>query len=376
MLKFPRYPLAELLKREGNNLDLIRVVCACLVIFGHAAGVVDDPRHSFGDPISGWLKYDGVYAGSMAVRVFFFISGLLVTDSLLRKKSVAGFIIGRIFRVWPALIALLVLTVFVVGPLFSHYASADFFTHRATYRYLRENLLLVTSSYLPGVFELNPHPRQINASLWTLSNEIGCYAALLVLFVFRITARWWLCAIVVAIAYLEPLLPHSLFFPGLDDNWQVRYLPSAFALGGLFALFKDRITLGPESIIVLGLLFFPLKSTLVGQHLFFATLFLALLYVSGLPAVRKIKLGADLSYGTYLWGFLVQQIVASQFAGLGFGFNLLTSLVLSLLLAFLSWHLVEKHAIALGHRWAEALRRERAGSQASVTPAPPQTASS
>jgi peptidoglycan/LPS O-acetylase OafA/YrhL len=258
-----------------------------------------------------------------------------------------------VLRVWPALTLLLLGTLFVVGPLLSRYDLADYFTHPATYRYLWENLLLTNNQYLPGVFAGHSPPMEINSSLWTLSYEVGCYTALLVLFALKITTRPWLCAGVALLLFAEPLLPHSLIFPGMEANYQVRYLPSAFALGALLAAFKDRITLGLETPLVAALLFIPLKTTVVGQLLFFVLLFLTLLYASALPWVRKLRLPADLSYGTYLWGFLIQQIVASQFADLGFIFNLITSLLLSLLLAFLSWHLVEKRAIAAGHRWAK-----------------------
>ena len=358
MWRLPRYPLVRLLDRDSNNLDLIRLVCACLVIFGHAAVVVHDPRHPFGDPLSRWLNYEGVYSGSIAVRIFFFISGLLVTDSLLRKRSAGGFILGRNFRVWPALIALLVATVYLIGPLVSSLTPAEYFADPATHRYLRDNLLLLflPHSYLPGVFVDNPHPIQINASLWTLTYEIGCYTTLLVLFVLKVLSRPWLCIAVASFILMEALLPQSLIFPGMDDNFQVRYLPLAFAMGALMAVFKEHVTLGPEALLVAAVLFLALKSTVVGQHLFFILLFLTSLYVSGLPWVRKLRLRADLSYGTYLWGFLVQQILASQFSELGYGFNLFWSLTLSVSVAALSWHLLEKHAIEAGHRWSKSLR--------------------
>jgi peptidoglycan/LPS O-acetylase OafA/YrhL len=353
----PRYPLARLLKRESNNLDLIRVLCACLVIFGHTALIVNDPRHPFGDPVSAWLNYNGVYSGSIAVRVFFFISGLLVTASLLEKRSPTGFLISRILRVWPALVVVLLCTVFVVGPLCSTYSAADYYTHPAIYRHLVDTLFLVTNNYLPGVFGSPVEP--INAPLWTLNYEIGCYAALLGLFALKVTSRRWLCVMLVLLAAAEPLLPHSLFFPGLDDNPQVRYLPSAFALGALMALFRDRITLGLEAVVFSALIFLVLKTSVIGQHLFFVFLFLSVLYVSGLPLVRQLRPRADLSYGTYLWGFLVQHVVASQFAALGFGFNLAASLLISLSLAFLSWRLVEQPAIAAGRRWTKKLQAKR-----------------
>jgi peptidoglycan/LPS O-acetylase OafA/YrhL len=56
----------------------------------------------------------------------------------------------------------------------------------------------------------------------------------------------------------------------------------------------------------------------------------------------------DYSYGIYIYGFLVQQILA--FAGvhhLGYLVYALSALVLTTGLAWLSWHVVEKRAMAL-----------------------------
>lgn len=358
MPTLPRYPLPKLLEREANNLDLIRLLCACLVIFGHAALIIDDPAHPFGDPLSRWLNYEGVYAGSIAVRVFFFISGLLVTDSLLRKQSIPGFMVGRIMRVWPALSVLLVATTFLVGPFLTRYDSADYFTHPATFRYLRDNFLLTRNQYLPGVFPGEIPPREINSPLWTLGAEVTCYAVLLGLYALRAITRPLVGLVITVCLLVEALLPHSVLFHGLDANYQVRYLPCAFALGALLAIYKKKITLGIEAPAIAALVFLIFKTSLFGQHLFFIFLFITVLYSSALPLVRKLKLGSDLSYGTYLWGFLIQQIVASRFAQLGYAFNLFTSLVLSIGIAYLSWHLIEKHAIAAGHRWAVKLQSE------------------
>jgi peptidoglycan/LPS O-acetylase OafA/YrhL len=354
MIKFPRYRLADLLKREGNNLDLIRLICSCMVIFGHAFFLVNDPVFPFGiwDPVSRYLGYQGVYISSLAVKVFFFISGLLITNSLLGKKSPAAFLIARFFRVWPALIALLLITVFVVGPLYSNLKPAEYFTQRDTYRYLWDNLLMIANPMLPGVFVNNPMPNQVNASIWTLAYEIAAYFGILVLYVLKITRSRLICSVITLLLLVDPLLPHSLLFPWMPVNPQINYLPPCFALGAWMVLFKDRITLGVSAVAVVAILFLFVKSTILGPYFFFLTLFVSILYLSALPFVRKIKIPADLSYGTFLWGFLIQQIMAANFASRGLIFNLGWSLPLALLMGFISWHLVEKRAIAAGHRYA------------------------
>lgn len=85
--------LSELLKKENNNLDVFRLVAACMVIYGHAYAVV--PQAGYVDVVARLLGHD--YSGSLAVKIFFFLSGLVVTNSLLHKRDVLHFAIARFF---------------------------------------------------------------------------------------------------------------------------------------------------------------------------------------------------------------------------------------------------------------------------------------
>ena len=70
------------------------------------------------------------------------------------------------------------------------------------------------------------------------------------------------------------------------------------------------------------------------------------LYGSWLPVIPA-RVG-DWSYGVYLYGFPVQQCLAFLGSHLwGVGWLALTSTLLTLVLAGLSWHLIEKPAM----RW-------------------------
>ena len=51
-------------------------------------------------------------AGQIAVSIFFFISGLLVTNSLVNKHDLVGFVAARILRIYPDLPP-----VYVPGPM-------------------------------------------------------------------------------------------------------------------------------------------------------------------------------------------------------------------------------------------------------------------
>ena len=86
--------LGEILKRGNNNLDLFRLIAACMVILGHAYALL--PGSGGSDVIGNFLGFD--YSGSLAVKIFFFISGMLVTSSLLQKQSIPEYISARFFQ--------------------------------------------------------------------------------------------------------------------------------------------------------------------------------------------------------------------------------------------------------------------------------------
>ncbi len=351
-LKLPRYRLADLLERDANNLDLVRLAAACLVIFGHAFVLVPEAAHPFGtwDPTARYLGYPGVYSASVAVKLFFFISGLLVTHSLLERQSLKAFLLARFFRIWPAYLVMLLVTAFVIGPLHTNLEPGEYFGQPGSYRYFWQNALLLGNASLPGVFVDNPYPNQINGAIWSLTYEVAAYAGLFGLFVLRLTRRRFICSVLAILMIVDPLLPHSLFFPAMTANPQIRYLPASFALGAWLALCKDRITLGPLQVGAAIAGFLLLHATPLGPLAFFVCLFLTILYMSGLPLVRCLKISSDPSYGTFLWGFVIQQVVAAHFADRGLVFNLVMSLGLAMLAGFLSWHLIERRAIALGRR--------------------------
>ena len=115
--------LQNLLLRENNNFDLIRLIAAWLVIYGHANAMIP-PVYQRDDAIAVFLRFD--YSGTLAVKVFFFLSGLVVANSLLEKKNILQFVVARFFRIWPAFLLVLFFTSFVTPLKVSFTVSPDF----------------------------------------------------------------------------------------------------------------------------------------------------------------------------------------------------------------------------------------------------------
>lgn len=349
----PGRPLDLVLQREHNNLDLFRLLAAVLVVFGHCYIAFPSGEQAARWDVFTLSHYPGINCGAVAVKIFFFISGLLVTNSLLQKGRVPGFLLARFFRIWPALAAVLVLMAFVAGPLLTDWGAGSYLINPGPRAYIWDNLLLTSNNDLPGVFTSDAYKfHDVSIVLWTLRYEVAAYAWLLVFFSLGALRRPWVCVLLLVFAYADPLLAHPLLPTSQTGNPQIAYLPSCFMLGAGLACWKKRIVLRWENCAAVALAWLLFRHSLWGPHLFLLTILLLVLHVSTLPAVVRLRPRADISYGIYLWGFPVQQVIFPWSASLGFGASFSATLLVTALLAGLSWHGVEKPLIALGRRLA------------------------
>lgn len=62
----------------------------------------------------------------------------------------------------------------------------------------------------------------------------------------------------------------------------------------------------------------------------------------------KLKPSHDISYGIYLWGFPVQQMLVFSIGNHGVLLNQILSMILASILGYLSWILIEKKSMAFG----------------------------
>ena len=99
---------------RDNNFNLLRMAAATAVLVSHAYPL------SLGDGVAEpLLHYLGMDLGTLAVYMFFAISGYFVTQSFHKNSGLIEFCIARIFRIYPALFVALLLTVGLLGPIFT-----------------------------------------------------------------------------------------------------------------------------------------------------------------------------------------------------------------------------------------------------------------
>jgi peptidoglycan/LPS O-acetylase OafA/YrhL len=342
--------LSSLTQGRNNNFNLVRIIAALAVLVTHSFAL------SSGNPADEPLRQTlGMTLGSIAVDVFFVTSGLLVTASLLRSESVVAFAWSRCLRIFPGLLVMLMLTVFIVGPLFTSLQPASYLLDSGTLAYLLKGATLVTGilDRLPGVFESNPYPSSVNGSLWTMPYEVRMYALLAVLWatvhkVLRLRGAAFTKAIQ-ALAFISGaglVLGH---FVSSRDPTFLRLFFMFFAGATLFVS-RDRVLLSaPLFLLAMALT----MVAAVNQHSFFVVytlllpyLVICLAYVPSDKARQYNKVG-DYSYGIYIYAFPVQQSLAALVPGISAAGMLLASLLATTGLAALSWHFIESRAMGL-----------------------------
>jgi peptidoglycan/LPS O-acetylase OafA/YrhL len=224
LFQLPKRPmnLGWLIQRENNNADLLRLVAALAVIWGHAYALAPEPGRR--EIIGRILGFD--YSGSLAVKFFFFLSGVLVTDSLLTRASPTMFVCARFFRVIPALVVSAIICTLLMGPIFTSTPLREYFHTAPIAGIIFEHPFF--DYQLPGVFKTHAYP-QINGSIWTIQYELICYIMLLGIGIAGLLRSKFIgssiCVLTMALCYLDPSF---VSYFDLDYGSEGKLLPGFF----------------------------------------------------------------------------------------------------------------------------------------------------
>lgn len=338
--------LSEALDPGRNNFDLLRLCAALAVMFGHSFWL--QPAYHRTEPI---LKHTGLeYSGSLAVYTFFLISGILVSASYDRQKSIARFVVLRLARIFPALIACVLVTAFLLYPLFS---TRGFNAYEAGSYFIRNMTLFSGLQWtLPGLFENLPL-RIVNGSLWTLPIELECYLLVMaagLLGCFRskwaAVAFWTVAGAAFALVALHGYSGQFFRDITVKPTGYSFYAPPFFMLGGLLYVLREKISVNFLAGILLLLLYIFNRLSVFGTISFYIFFTYWILLFATAPLLHRFHPKNDYSYGVYLWAYPIQQIVASFFPGLDNLLGLTIAMPMTLAVAAISWHCVERPCIA------------------------------
>jgi peptidoglycan/LPS O-acetylase OafA/YrhL len=318
--------LAEAMARgRGNNLNALRLFLAAAVIVSHAWPMAYGPATP--EPLE---ALTGHSLGGWAVAGFFFLSGLLIAGSA-ERHGTRAFWTARARRILPGLGAAFLVTLGLAA-----LSGAALTPGIAAAYWLRGVTLISLEHHLPGAFAGSALPGVANGPLWSLFHEMAAYA---------------LCFAAVRLELLQHGAGQVVLLAAALILWALPDLPDraatfaplfvAFALGMLAHVGRDRLSLSPVltlTLLALAPLGWPFAVAALGHALLLAAFRL------DLP-----RWDADLSYGTYIYGWPVAQMIAHQLPGLNAPALALAAVLATLPFAAASWHLVERPVLTL-HR--------------------------
>ena len=328
-----------------NSLYALRLVMASLVILSHSwllGGFGTEP------------SLGGNTLGTWAVIGFFSLSGFLITRSRLSPKSTADFYRDRFLRIYPGFLVCLLVVAFVLAPIAAKIQSTAYLV-RESITYVIRDLPLYTPKVwqrdIGATLAENPYPDIWNGPLWTLFWEAICYIMVGVLV--SIVSRRFVPYVMVAIFVVATLAQLAAVIGVVQ--WPDRFdtaipLFTAFSAGALMFLFAYRIPVGIiPTVVAVGVLASVILAGAASALAAIPVSFL-LLQLGRLLPFSKVGSVNDISYGIYIYGWPVQQMLIVLLPDLPVAVFVLLSLAATIPLAAASWFLVEKNALRFKSR--------------------------
>ncbi len=321
--------------RQPNNFDFLRFTAAALVLVSHTFPLTTGSNAA--EPLY-QLSHGGATLGRVAVAIFFIISGFLISGSWANKGELRPYLWARLLRIMPGLAVVLLLTI-LAGRLLS--TTPELYWPSAL-KYFIKNLTLYKMQFgLAGVFAHNPWGDAVNGALWTLRHEFTCYLLVAGLGLLRrasVPLAWgvWLLA---SLLSMVPVLR--------EDAFLGEFLPLLgwFYGGALAFIYRERRW--PAIWYAVALLAMLLLAwagiNLVWLAPLLACLLIQIAYLPG--KLNRFGHYGDFSYGMYIYAFPVQQYLVYRDPGMLWWQNLLLAFPITLALAALSWHLVERRCL-------------------------------
>jgi peptidoglycan/LPS O-acetylase OafA/YrhL len=391
-----------------TGLDLLRAL-ACVLVFLHHT----TQRLNFDALSPGWQDYYLFFnMGAFGVAIFFLLSGFLLAhpywmafDAGAPMPSLLVYAVRRAARIMPGYYAALTVTFILAATVFAVPITGD-----------------IIRRYAAGLFFVNEFhwltlfPVEINGPLWSIGMEVASYAllpvGLLALFALRSKLAGWrgrLVFVAVVAAALSAqylvitLVPKETFqadfkfgMVGGAKYWMPQYnvagFFAVFALGSLAAgastLWKRPRSGFADVLVLAGLAVAAWQMWSSGPNRYKPEAFgwlsipfdfpafhlgiaLALIcfphvrWLSGVSELLPIRYAATISFGVYIWHFLILELIRQYFEPKFFWNGIasptrwleLTTLAftLAVLAGSLSWFAIERPALHWGRRLEEKL---------------------
>lgn len=339
-----------------NNFNLLRIVFASLVVVAHAFLIYTDQDIDPRPHVAALY-----YVGNGVLDGFFLFSGFMVAGSILNRASIGEYFIARAFRIYPALIVVVLASALLIGPVVTSLDLSAYFADARTYLYI-----LITGTTtdadqaLPGVFEGHAATSVVNASLWTLRYELLLYLFTAAVFAAGLLNRRWMkfiAGLVVALyAAKIAFLGIRCGIPFIDH---MAHFGLSYVLGMMTYIYQDRIPLAWPLALLSVVLAWLTHGTQLAEFTKIIAVCYVIFWLAYLPsgALRHYNKAGDYSYGIYIWHWPVASMLLALWPALDPVELIALTFMTAFPLAIASWHFIEKPALAAKKPAAIALER-------------------
>lgn len=300
-------------------------------------------------------RIDGLYnirqyvSSTLAVQMFFVISGFLIFQSYTRSRSIGSYAKKRIKRVYPAYVTIIAISAIVL-PVVGTMTVSEYIYDVRLYKYIGANLIFMNflAPELPGIFQGN-EVQAVNGALWTLKVELGFYVFVpICIWIFtkigRLKTLLLFYALSVIYSYITLYIAESR---NMDSFIEIsRQMPGQmtyFIAGAILFYYFDYFKRYILPLTILGIGIFCLSFYTMDLILRPVGLALGGMGVAFGPYLGRFGKYGDFSYGIYIVHFPILQTLISlrilQDNALAF---VLLAASIVLVAAALMWHLVEK----------------------------------
>ena len=321
------------------GFDGLRLIAATAVLFSHAFLIAEGTEKH--EPLTRLLG-PGNILGLYGVFTFFIISGFLLTRSLSLNPNPIQFSANRLLRIFPGFLFCIFTTTFLIGLVFAKKPVVTYLTDPQAYYYVGNSLACVCDWPDPP-FSFSDLHTTINGSLWSLSFEILSY--LFLIWMWILLRRPLLVALAFSFTALLTVFFPSAYaaIPGIA--YTLPYFAGGVAMFVFVSRFGTRGWLALTSLVILCV------SAIVGmQHYAFSIFGAYLVVFLGTrysPLSQFAQRFGDWSYGLYLFGWPVEQVI-NQLSQPSSGVKLFVySLPVTMGVAAISWFAVEKPSLVL-----------------------------
>jgi peptidoglycan/LPS O-acetylase OafA/YrhL len=331
----------------GPNFNALRIFAVLVVIYGNGFVLTNSLAPGlWGEPFA-----------RVGLHLLFAISGYILAVDWRTDPHWARYAARRVLRLFPGLVAAVLLTVMVIAPLATGLAIPKYFINGQTLSYLG-NMILIHKDTLPRVFEGQAWGGLVNPMLWVL--QAALLLAAMVPMVHRLPAgrRILLLAAMALLTgsvafHLTTVQPGHAWYP-LRSKLEPT-LPEIpyFLMGMAWAAIAGHATWGRLLRADLAIMAFLLNwfvaswwSDWTSPLLWITVPYMVACFGQGrIPLLDQLP---PIAFGMYLIAFPVQQLVAGRLPGMEH--PIVAATLLSAAVGVASWRWVERPALALG--WA------------------------